>query len=186
MEGARRVRRIVSDLRTFGRPDDSDENARPVDVRAVLDSAAGMVDSEIRYRARVIREYRDVPMVHVSPDRMAQVFVNLLLNAAQAMPDGDASHSFIRLRTDRDARGRVVVEIEDSGRGIPPEDLSRIFDPFFTTKPVGVGTGLGLWICHSIVTSYGGDITADSRAAGAPSSLARRSSLSTDSIPMST
>ncbi|HUS66549.1 MAG TPA: ATP-binding protein [Kofleriaceae bacterium] len=164
VEGARRVRRIVTDLRTFGRPDETDENARPVDVRAVLDSAAAMVDSEIRYRARVIREYRDVPMVLVSPDRLAQVFVNLLLNATQAMPDGDAAGAFIRLRTDRDARGRVVIEIEDSGPGIAPEDLDRIFDPFFTTKPVGVGTGLGLWICHSIITSYGGDITAQGRA----------------------
>ena len=163
IEGARRVRRIVSDLRTFGRPDETDENARPVDVRALLDQAAAMVDSEIRYRARVIREYREVPMVLGSPDRLAQVFVNVLLNAAQAMPEGDAAARFIRLRTDRDARGRVVVEIEDSGPGIAPEDLARIFDPFFTTKPVGVGTGLGLWICHSIITSYGGDISASSR-----------------------
>ena len=161
MEGARRVRRIVADLRTFGRADEEVE--RLVDPRAVLDAAASMVDSQIRYRARLLRDYREVPQILGNYDRLVQVFVNLLLNAAQAVGDGETSRNYIRIGTHTDGEGRVVIEVEDSGEGIPVADLGQIFDPFFTTKPVGEGTGLGLWVCHSIVTGHGGSITVDSR-----------------------
>jgi CheY-like chemotaxis protein len=128
----------------------------------VLDDAAAMVDSQIRYRARLIRDYRPAPMVLGNQDRLVQVFVNLLLNAAQALPEAERDH-FIRLRTGEDEIGRVLIEVEDSGHGIATEDLGRVFDPFFTTKPIGEGTGLGLWVCHSIITGHRGTITAESR-----------------------
>jgi signal transduction histidine kinase/ActR/RegA family two-component response regulator len=160
MEGARRVRRIVSDLRTFARADEEEE--RLIDPRVVLDAAAAMVDSHIRYRARLLRDYKEVPPILGNHDRLVQVFVNLLLNAAQAVHEGQARRNFIRLATRTDSEGRVVIEVEDSGEGIPSTDLGQIFDPFFTTKPIGEGTGLGLWVCHSIVTGHGGSITVDS------------------------
>ncbi|HLU65049.1 MAG TPA: PAS domain-containing protein, partial [Kofleriaceae bacterium] len=135
MEGARRVRRIVSDLRTFARADEEAE--KRIDPRAVLDAALSMVDSQIRYRARLIREYGPLPQVLGNQDRLVQVFVNLLLNAAQSMPEAQASHNFIRLRTYQDEAGRAVIEVEDCGHGIASENLGRVFDPFYTTKPIG-------------------------------------------------
>jgi signal transduction histidine kinase/CheY-like chemotaxis protein len=161
MEGARRVRRIVSDLRTFGRADE--ESERLIDPRVVLDAAASMVDSHIRYRARLLRDYREVPQIVGNHDRLVQVFVNLLLNAAQALGEAEVSRNTIRLGTHVDETGRVVIEVEDSGAGIPSAEIGQIFDPFFTTKPVGEGTGLGLWVCHSIVTGHGGSIAVRSR-----------------------
>ncbi len=161
MEGGRRVRRIVSDLRTFGRADEHEEGL--IDPRVVLDAAAATVDSHIRYRARLVRDYQEVPQVIGNHDRLVQVFVNLLLNAAQAMDEREAGRNVIRLGTCTDDDGRVAIEVEDSGAGIAVEDLGHIFDPFFTTKTVGEGTGLGLWVCHSIVTGHGGSISVHSR-----------------------
>ncbi|HLM48731.1 MAG TPA: ATP-binding protein, partial [Myxococcaceae bacterium] len=93
-----------------------------------------------------------------------QVFLNLLLNAAQAIAPGQAREQEIRLSAREDAEDpdRVVVEVRDTGCGIAPEHLERIFEPFFTTKPVGVGSGLGLSICHGIITAHGGDISVES------------------------
>jgi two-component system cell cycle sensor histidine kinase/response regulator CckA len=155
-EGAVRVRDIVRDLKTFSRADD--EQRGPVDVRRVLDASINMAWNEIRHSARLVKEYADVPNVEANESRLGQVFVNLLVNAAQALPVGSAARNQIDARV-RLERSRVVIEITDTGPGIPPDIVTRIFDPFFTTKPVGVGTGLGLWICQGIVTSFGGDIT---------------------------
>jgi CheY-like chemotaxis protein len=94
--------------------------------------------------------------------RLVQVFVNLLLNAAQAVEEGAPERNEIRVATRRDSAGRVVVEVADTGRGIPAEIRDRLFDPFFTTRPVGQGTGLGLSIAQGIVASLGGEITFDS------------------------
>jgi CheY-like chemotaxis protein len=94
--------------------------------------------------------------------RLGQVFSNLLVNAAQAIPEGQADDNEIRITTETDASGRAVVEVRDTGPGIPADILGRIFDPFFTTKMVGEGTGLGLSICHNIVTGLGGEIVAES------------------------
>ncbi|HET7824917.1 MAG TPA: ATP-binding protein [Anaeromyxobacter sp.] len=154
-EGAERVRRIVAELRTLSRPDDPGRG--PVDVRAVLDAAVNLARHEIRHRARVVKRYEDVPPVDASESRLAQAFLNLVVNAAQAIPEGHAEENEIRISA-RAANGRVRVEIADTGVGIAPEHLGRIFDPFFTTKPVGVGTGLGLAIAHGIVSSLGGEI----------------------------
>jgi len=122
-----------------------------VDVERALDVAAATADHEIRLRARLVKEYGAVQRALASEGRLTQVFVNLLVNAAQAIPDGEANDNEIRITT-REESGRVVVEIRDTGTGIAPEDLPRIFEPFFTTKAKGVGTGLGLSISHTIVT----------------------------------
>jgi PAS domain S-box-containing protein len=159
-DGAERVRRIVHQLKTFSRPDE--ERLEPVDPHAVLDSAAVLAANEIRHRARLVREYGPVPRVLGDEGRLCQVFLNLMVNAAHAIPEGAAERNEIRLVTRVGADGRVVVEVRDTGGGIPKDVLGRIFDPFFTTKPVGVGTGLGLAICHGIVTRMGGDITVES------------------------
>jgi signal transduction histidine kinase len=155
-EAAERVRLIVRDLRLFSR---ADEEARgPTDVRKVLDSSLRMARNEIRHRAQVVRDFRDVPLIHGNEARLGQVFLNLLVNAAQAIAEGHADQNKIIVTT-RTQDQRVLVEIADTGAGIPPEVLPRIFGVFFTTKAVGVGTGLGLAICHRIVTAMDGEIT---------------------------
>ncbi|HSN15784.1 MAG TPA: ATP-binding protein, partial [Anaeromyxobacteraceae bacterium] len=158
-EGADRVRRIVLDLKVFSR---ADEDVRaPLDVRRVMDGALRLTANEIRHRARLVRQFGDVPLVLANEGRLSQVFTNLLINAAQSIPDGAADRNEITVSTRTDG-DRAVVEVRDSGAGIPTEFLPRIFDPFFTTKPIGVGTGLGLSVCHGIVTQLGGDIEATS------------------------
>ncbi|NMO20206.1 PAS domain S-box protein [Pyxidicoccus fallax] len=159
-EGAERVRQIVRQLKTFSRPDE--ERVSPLDVHGVLDSVSMMAANEIRHRAQLRRDYGDIPPVMANEGKLSQVFLNLVVNAAQAIPEGAAHRHEIRLVTRRDGHGRVVVEVQDTGVGISREVIDRIFDPFFTTKPVGVGTGLGLSICHSIISGLGGDITVES------------------------
>jgi len=157
LEGASRIRHVVRDLGTFSHA--ADRQPAPLDVRPMLESALRMAQSEVRCRARVVREYGDVPKVWASDARLGQVFLNLVVNAAQAIPEGDVEHNEIRVVTRTDAMGRAVVEVADTGAGIPPELLGRVFDPFVTTKAPGVGTGLGLFICRNIVSSMGGEIS---------------------------
>jgi PAS domain S-box-containing protein len=160
-DGIERMRLIARDLRTFARVDDHE--LVPVDVRDVLRSAIRMASNETRYRASVVTDFAPVPWVMASEPRLAQVFLNLLVNAAQAFPeDGRPGSCDIRISSTVDERGRVMVEVRDNGSGIDPGVLPRIFEPFFTTKPVGVGTGLGLSVCRNIVLSYGGEIRASS------------------------
>jgi PAS domain S-box-containing protein len=158
-EGAECVRTIVRDLKIFSRAEE--DNRGPVDVQRVLESSLRMAWNEIRHRAELVREYSPVPPVYANESRLGQVFLNLIVNAAQALPEGYADQNEIRVRTRLDASGRVVAEVEDTGPGIPPEVMPRLFTPFFTTKPRGLGTGLGLSICKRIVTSFGGDIDVD-------------------------
>jgi PAS domain S-box-containing protein len=159
-EGMDRVRTIVRDLRTLGQSDDAQVIA--VDVNAALESTITLVAKTLARRARVERDYRSVPHARANPARLGQVLLNLVLNAIDAIPVGAPGDNIIRIETSRDAEGRVVIEISDSGPGIPSDVLGRMFDPFFTTKPVGQGTGLGLAICHRIVTELGGKISVDS------------------------
>ena len=155
--GVERVRQIVHGLKEFARSEE--EALRRVDVREALDGSLKMMAHELKHRARVVREIEPVPDVLGNEARLTQVFVNLLHNAAQALPpEGAAAQGMVRLATSVDGEGRVVVSIEDTGCGIPPENLSRIFDPFFTTRGVGEGAGLGLSIAHGIVSGMGGDI----------------------------
>jgi CheY-like chemotaxis protein len=162
-ESAERVRHIVRDLKVFSREDDDKNTRAVVDIHAVLDSVLRMARNEIRHRARVSRNYGEVPYVEGDEARLGQVFLNLLVNAAQAIPVGRANQNEIRLATHRDDQGRIVVEVVDTGVGISPETLNRLFTPFFTTKPIGLGTGLGLSICHRLVTAMGGTISVTSQ-----------------------
>jgi PAS domain S-box-containing protein len=159
-EGAERVRRVVRDLKMFSRPDDTTCGA--VDVCKVLESTVNMARNEIRHRARLVKDYGEIPMVEANDGQLGQVFLNLLINAAHAIPEGNVEKNEIRILTSTDRDGRVVVEIRDTGSGIPATILPRIFDPFFTTKAVGMGTGLGLSVCHGIMAKLGGDITVTS------------------------
>jgi len=160
-EAADRVRQIVKDLKIFSRAEEDKRGA--VDVQRVMESSLRMAWNEIRHRARLVKHYGVVPMVDANESRLGQVFLNLVVNAAQAIPDGHADTNQITVTTRTDARGRVVAEIRDSGPGIAPEVLKQLFTPFFTTKPAGVGTGLGLTICQRIIHGLGGEITVESK-----------------------
>jgi two-component system cell cycle sensor histidine kinase/response regulator CckA len=158
--GAVRVADIVRDLKSFVRTDE-DELAL-LDLRAVMDMAARMADAEVRQRARLVREYAEIPMVRGNDVRLTQVFVNLLLNAAQAIPaDGAGEHSITVTIAPMGADG-VLVEVRDTGAGIPAEILPRVTEPFFTTKAAGVGTGLGLAVCKTIVENHRGTLSIES------------------------
>ena len=159
-EAAQRVRFIVRDLKIFSRSPDDEERGL-VDVKAIMESSLRMARNEIRHRARLVRDYGAVPAVAANEARLGQVFLNLLVNAAQALPEGRAEHNEIGVTTRLDGEC-VVIEVRDTGAGIPAGILGRIFDAFFTTKAVGVGTGLGLAICHRIVSDMGGGLTVES------------------------
>ncbi|MEO8800815.1 MAG: ATP-binding protein [Polyangiaceae bacterium] len=157
-EGARRVAIIVRDLKAFSRMDD-DNASGAVELASVVHYAARMAVAEIKHRAKLVIQLGDLPLVSGSETRLAQVFLNLLINAAQAIPVGAADHNTIHVVARIEA-GRVVVSVTDTGRGMTPELLQHVFDPFVTTK--SHGTGLGLAICHGIVTGLGGTIEAES------------------------
>jgi signal transduction histidine kinase len=159
-DAATRVRDIVSDLKIFSRHETAHHQA--VDAVEVMQSTLRMASNEIRHRAKLVIDYRTVPPVLADASRLGQVFLNLVVNAAQALPEGRAHHNQIRISI-ATAGERVRVEVADTGPGIAPEIMDRLFTPFVTTKPVGVGTGLGLSICHRIVTGFGGEITVDSK-----------------------
>ena len=152
-----RIRRIVRGLQTFSRADD--DSREVLDVHRVLELAIAMAANEIRHRAKLVRQYGKPPGVFANEARLGHALLNLLVNAAEAIPDGHADKNEIRVTTRTDAAGWAIIEIHDTGDGIARELQHRIFDPFFTTKPVGKGTGLGLSITHGIVRSLGGDIT---------------------------
>ena len=159
-ESAERVRRIVKDLKSLSRGDD--EKTGPVHLRPVLESSLRIAWNEIRHRAKLVEEYADIPPVEGNEGQLGQVFLNLIMNAAQSMPEGSADRNVLKVVLAQDDRGRVVVEIQDTGTGMSPKVLSRVFEPFFTTKPIGDGTGLGLPIVHRIVTGVGGQLLIDS------------------------
>jgi two-component system, NtrC family, sensor kinase len=161
LTGADRVSEIVQDIRRFSRGDEGKRG--PVNIHAVLDLCGNIARSQLRHRAQLVKEYGELPLVNASESRLGQIFLNLIINAAQAIPEGgDPKAHEVRLITRREGEGEVMVEVRDTGVGIPPENLHRLFDPFFTTKPAGVGTGLGLSICHSIIKGLGGRITVES------------------------
>ncbi|MDH5493278.1 MAG: PAS domain-containing protein, partial [Myxococcales bacterium] len=157
LEGAQRIRRVVRGLRVFARADE--ERNERIDLTHLLETCVQMCANEIRHRATLIRDLDAVPQVRGDSARLAQVFVNLLVNAAQALPAGAADQARIHLRCRTDALGWAEIEVEDTGPGIPGDCQERIFDPFFTTKPVGVGTGLGLSLALGVVEGLGGELT---------------------------
>jgi CheY-like chemotaxis protein len=152
----------VRDLRLFSRSEDA-ETRGPVDIRSALESAIRMTSNEVRHRARLTRDYSDVAPVNGNESRLGQVFLNLIVNAAQAIPEGDATNNEIKIITRMDSSDRVAIEFHDTGAGIPAEVLPHIFDAFFTTKAAAIGTGLGLAICHRIVAEHDGEISVKSR-----------------------
>jgi PAS domain S-box-containing protein len=160
-ESAQRVQGTVKDLKIFARAEE--DRREHVDVRLVLDSAVRLSWNEIEQRAKLVKHYGDVPPVDASESRLGQVFLNLIVNAAQAIPEGKPDEHEIRLVTTVGNSGDVVVEVHDTGHGMSPDVIARLFTPFFTTKPVGFGTGLGLSICHRIVSSLDGEITVESQ-----------------------
>jgi PAS domain S-box-containing protein len=164
LEAAGRVRQIVRDLRMFSRADD--QKREPVDLRRVIDSTVRMAWNEIRHRARLVVEHGRIPAVDGNESRLGQVFLNLVMNAAQSIPEGKRDENEIRVVSGVEPSGRVSVSVSDTGAGIPPEAQQRLFTPFFSTKPPGVGTGLGLVICQKILTEVGGEISFTSRVGG--------------------
>ncbi|MDH5822738.1 ATP-binding protein [Luteimonas sp. RD2P54] len=151
-EGIERVTRIVRDLKDFSRSD-RDSSWKLADLHAGLDSTINIVWNELRYKATLDKHYGELPLVECLQSELNQVFMNLLLNAGQAIPE----RGVITVSTGQQG-DEVWVEIADTGAGIPEEMLQRIFDPFFTTKPVGTGTGLGLSISYGIAAKHHGRI----------------------------
>jgi signal transduction histidine kinase len=156
-EGISRVRKIDQDLKDFSRVD-ANQEWQWANLHTGLDSTLNIVSNEVKYKADVVREYGDIPEIECLPSQLNQVFMNLLINAGQAV----AERGTIVIATGVD-EGHVWVSIADSGCGIPEDALQRIFDPFFTTKPIGSGTGLGLAIAYRIVAKHHGRIEVQSR-----------------------
>lgn len=158
--GAERVRRIVSSLKAFSRTDE--ERQVIVDLHEVVLSACKLAENEIRHRGKLIVEAGATPPILGDATRLGQVFLNLLINAAHALnAPGREDHS-VRIVLSTNDHGEAVAEVSDTGCGIDPSIRDRIFEPFFTTKPIGIGTGLGLSLCHGIVTAHGGTISVTS------------------------
>ncbi len=158
-DGAERMRGIVQSLSALSRGDSI--TTQPIDVHEVLDNSVQLSWGRVRSRGILVREYgEDVPLVLGNSVQLSQVFVNLLVNAAQALPVTGGGE--VRMVTRRQGESLVRIEVQDTGCGIAPENLDRIFDPFFTTKPVGEGTGLGLSISHDIIRGLGGELTVSS------------------------
>lgn len=152
VEGLQRVKRIVQDLKDFSHVDEAEFQF--ADIEAGLESTLRVVWNELKYKCEVVKAYAGVPHIECYPFQLNQVFMNLLVNAASAIE----GHGTITIRTGQEA-DQVWVEIQDTGKGIPPENLSRIYEPFFTTKPVGKGTGLGLSLAYGIIQKHHGSIS---------------------------
>ena len=156
LSGAQRIRNISRSLGTFSRVERT--TLEPVSVQSCVEHAATMCFNEIKYRARFVKDFAQAPSVLASDGKLAQVFLNLLVNAAHAIPEGQIEDNEVRVRVWAEG-GFVFAEVSDTGKGIAPEDQAKIFEPFFTTKGVGVGTGLGLSICKKIIEDFGGHIS---------------------------
>ncbi|RME24101.1 MAG: response regulator [Deltaproteobacteria bacterium] len=154
-EGVERVLKIVSDLRMMARADT--DVKEPASLNEILEGAIGILWNKIKYRAELVRRFGDLPPYPCFPTQMGQVFLNLLHNAVQAIPN----HGTIVVTT-RAEPDSIVIEVQDSGVGIPKENLDKLFEPFFTTKPRGEGTGLGLSIVRRIVDRHDGRIEVES------------------------
>jgi PAS domain S-box-containing protein len=159
LDGTERIKTISKAIGTFSRVE-STERFR-VDLNYAIECATTMAMTVIKFRAKLVVDYATLPPIWASEGKLSQVFLNLLINAAHAIDEGDVQHNRIEISTW--TRGDdVFAEVKDTGRGISAENLARIFDPFFTTKSAGVGSGLGLPICRNIVSEFGGDIKVDS------------------------
>ncbi|MGO9137270.1 MAG: PAS domain S-box protein [Syntrophales bacterium] len=154
-EGTGRIGRIVQDLKNFAHP--GDEKLRTVNINNSIESTLNIVWNELKYKAVVHKEYGDVPDTLCYPQQLNQVFMNILVNAAQAIKE-KGEISIVTKAVD----GHAEIKFADTGVGIPKENLPKIFDPFFTTKDVGKGTGLGLHVAYNIIEKHNGTIEVDS------------------------
>ena len=155
IEGASRVRRIVQDLRDFSRAGNEDWSV--VDIHTGLEATLNVVRNEIKYKADIVKDYGELPLIECMASQLNQVLMNLLVNAAQAIP----VRGIITIRTRREDDG-VSITIADTGIGMSADVKARIFDPFYTTKPIGQGTGLGLSVSYGIIERHRGRIVVDS------------------------
>jgi PAS domain S-box-containing protein len=151
-EGVERVTKIVQDLKDFSRIE-TEEQWTPENIHNGIDSTLNVIWNELKYKCEVVKEYGELPDIDCLPSQLNQVFMNLLVNAAQSIE----TRGRITIRSGREGE-RVWVEVGDTGQGIPPENIPHLFDPFFTTKPVGKGTGLGLSVSYNIVEKHHGKI----------------------------
>jgi len=156
LEGADRVRKIVQDLKSFSRLDASEYQI--ADINAGLDSTINVIWNELKYKAKLSKDYGQLAEINCNPGQLNQAFMNLLMNAAQSIKGQKGE---IRVET-RQVEETIWIIISDNGAGISPDNLDRIFEPFFTTKDIGEGTGLGLSIVYDIIKKHHGDIRVDS------------------------
>jgi signal transduction histidine kinase len=160
LDGAERIRGIMTGIRTFSRIDPL--SMKPVDVRVPIEAALKLVSNELRHRAQLVKQYDDPPLVTGNEGRLGQVFLNLFTNAIHALPEGTEHENEVRVTARGDESGNLVVEVADTGKGIPPHALAHVFEPYFSTKPIHQGTGLGLSITRNIVAAHGGTIAVTS------------------------
>jgi two-component system cell cycle sensor histidine kinase/response regulator CckA len=187
--GLERIRQIVGNLQRLSRQGHEDRGA--LDIHKVIEESVAMAWNQVRHRARLAKHFGKVPLIQGDATALGQVFLNLLVNAAQAIPEGNAEQNEISICTRLDG-DQLVVEIRDTGKGIPAQVLPHVFEPFFTTKPPGLGTGLGLSISLQTVTDHGGRLEVESQptsgsvfrvllpAVRPPVDPAARSALATD------
>jgi PAS domain S-box-containing protein len=162
--GTARIAEITRDLRTFSRPEEG--SLSPVDLRAVVASVLKLIGKEIDARARLVVDLQDAPSRVIGNEgRLVQVVLNLVMNAMQALPPGPVVANEIAVRTRRDG-AHAIIEVADSGPGVPVADRERIFEPFFSTKEIGKGTGLGLFVCRNIVRGFSGEVEVGDRPGG--------------------
>lgn len=162
LEGTGRVSKIVKDMKTFSRADQAE--LKYIDLNEAMDATLNIIWNEIKYKAEVIKDYGVLPKVKCFPQKISQVFMNILMNSAQAIEEKGIINIATRYVKDgqRAEDEKVEIRISDTGCGIPKKDILKIFDPFFTTKPVGEGTGLGLSVTYDIVKAHGGTIAVES------------------------
>jgi signal transduction histidine kinase len=154
-EGTGRIKKIVIDLKDFAHP--GGDKIQTTDINRGLESTLNVVANELKYKATIIKDFGDIPTIKAYPQQLNQVFMNILVNAAQAIE----KQGEIKIKTQQ-VNGEIEISIGDTGCGIPKENLLKIFDPFFTTKDVGKGTGLGMNIAYNIIKKHKGTIEVDS------------------------
>jgi signal transduction histidine kinase len=154
--GAERIQKIVRDLKAVARPGETQQEL--INIHESIDAVLTIVQNRISSKIKVLRKFGPVPLMYGYPQEISQIWLNLILNALDAL----ANQGTLSITTQA-AQDQVIVRIEDTGTGIAQEDLSRVFDPFFTTKDVGKGTGLGLHLVYQLITKHGGQIELESR-----------------------
>lgn len=155
IDGLDRIKKIVIDLKDFAHP--GKKAIEPVDINACIETTLNVAANELKYKTTVHKDLKVVPLINGIPQQLNQVFLNILVNAAQAIEKTGE----IRIKTWQE-NNEVFLSVSDTGGGIEPENISKIFDPFFTTKEVGKGTGLGMNITYNIIQQHGGSIAVES------------------------